>query len=140
MSKIGIIIQREYLTRVRNKSFILSTFLLPIMMILFILGSVFFAVKSNEKQKVAVVNDPGFFKQNMHSDSSSIVFEFVSGIDSTNFTAKGYDGVLYLPRQQGDNSYELISKKQKDLPVMISSATLFIKALPYILLMRSCLR
>jgi ABC-2 type transport system permease protein len=112
MSKIGIIIQREYLTRVRNKSFILSTFLLPIMMILFILGSVFFAVKSNEKQKVAVVNDPGFFKQNMRSDSSSIVFEFVSGVDSTNFTAKGYDGVLYLPQQQGNNSYELISKKQ----------------------------
>ncbi|MGL6268934.1 MAG: ABC transporter permease, partial [Chitinophagaceae bacterium] len=112
MSKIGIIIQREYLTRVRNKSFILSTFLLPIVMILFILGSVFFAVKSNEKQKIAVVNDPGFFKQNMRSDSASIVFGFETGIDSTNYAAKGYDGVLYLPGQQGNNRYEIISKKQ----------------------------
>ena len=77
MSKIGIIIQREYLTRVRNKTFILSTFLLPIMMILFIVGSAFFAAKSFEKQKVAVVNDPGYFKKHLKSDSNSIVFEFI---------------------------------------------------------------
>jgi ABC-2 type transport system permease protein len=112
MSKIGIIIQREYLTRVRNKTFILSTFLLPIMMILFILGSVFFAVKSIEKQKVAVVNDPGFFKKHLRSDSATIVFEFVSGVDSNNFTAKGYDGILYLPAEEGKTNYELRSKKQ----------------------------
>ena len=42
MKKILLIIQREYLSRVRNKTFLLSTFLLPIMMILFIAGSVFF--------------------------------------------------------------------------------------------------
>jgi ABC-2 type transport system permease protein len=112
MSKIGIIIQREYLTRVRNKTFILSTFLLPIMMILFILGSVFFAVKSIEKQKVAVVNDPGFFIKHLRSDSATIIFEFVSGVDSNNFTAKGYDGILYLPAEEGKTNYELRSKKQ----------------------------
>lgn len=112
MSKIGIIIQREYLTRVRNKTFILSTFLLPIMMILFILGSAFFAAKSFEKQKVAVINDPGYFKKHLKSDSNTIVFEFVSGIDSNNYVAKGYDGILYLPLEEGRANYELRSKKQ----------------------------
>ena len=112
MSKIGIIIQREYFTRVRNKTFILSTFLLPIMMILFVLGSVFFAVRSTEKQKVAVVNDPGYFSQNLRSDSSHVSFEFVKGIDSLNYTQKGYDGVLYLPTEPGKTNYELRSKKQ----------------------------
>ncbi len=112
MSKIGIIIQREYFTRVRNKTFILSTFLLPIMMILFVLGSVFFAVRSKEKQKVAVVNDPGYFSQNLKSDSSHVSFEFISGIDSLNYTQKGYDGVLYLPVEPGKTNYELRSKKQ----------------------------
>lgn len=115
MSKIGIIIQREYLTRVRNKTFILSTFLLPIMMILFILGSVFFAVKSIEKQKIAVVNDPGYFKEHLRSDSSTIVFDFVKGVDSINYSAKGYDAILYLPVQEGMRNYELISKKQVGL-------------------------
>jgi len=61
MSKIGLIIEREYLTRVKNKTFIISTFMLPLVMILFIVGSAFFAVRSREKQRVAVVNDPGFY-------------------------------------------------------------------------------
>jgi ABC-2 type transport system permease protein len=54
MSKIGLIIEREYLTRVKNKTFIISTFMLPLVMILFIVGSAFFAVRSREKQRVAV--------------------------------------------------------------------------------------
>jgi ABC-2 type transport system permease protein len=112
MSKIGIIIQREYLTRVRNKTFILSTFLLPLMMILFIFGSVFFAVKSVEVQKVALVNDPGYLQKHLRSDSSQVVFSFVPGVDSLNFTAKGYDGVLYLPETPGKDPYNLVSKKQ----------------------------
>jgi ABC-2 type transport system permease protein len=112
MSKIGIIIQREYFTRVRNKTFILSTFLLPIMMILFVLGSVFFAVRSREKQKVAVVNDPGYFSQNLKSDSSHVSFDFTPGVDSLNYMQKGYDGVLYLPTDPGKTNYELRSKKQ----------------------------
>src|SRR6187402_658177 len=112
MSKIGLIIQREYFTRVRNKTFILSTFLLPIMMILFIFGSVFFAVRSREKQKVAVVNDPGFFKQNLKSDSSLVIFDFAAGIDSTNYVDKGFDGILILPVEAGNIQYELRSKKQ----------------------------
>jgi ABC-2 type transport system permease protein len=112
MSKIGIIISREYLTRVRNKTFILSTFLLPIMMILFILGSVFFAIRSREKQVVAVVNDPGYFKDNLKSDSSLVVFSFEKGIDSVNYATRGYDGVLYLPQDGNPNNVELRSRKQ----------------------------
>ncbi|HEX5667849.1 MAG TPA: ABC transporter permease, partial [Chitinophagaceae bacterium] len=111
MNKIGLIIQREYLTRVRNKTFILSTFMLPIVMILFIVGSTFFAIKSREKRKIAVVNDPGFFKTNMKSDSSSVIFDFNAVADSTNFEARGYDGILYLPAA-GSNKYELRSNKQ----------------------------
>ncbi len=110
MNKIGLIIQREYLSRVRNKTFLLSTFMLPVVMILFIVGSTFFAIKSREKRKVAVVNDPGFFKNNMKSDSSSVIFDFNAAADSTNYQAKGYDGILYLPTSS--NNYELRSMKQ----------------------------
>jgi ABC-2 type transport system permease protein len=111
MNKIGLIIEREYLTRVKNKTFILSTFMLPVVMILFIAGSTFFAIKSREKIKVAVVNDPGFFKSNMKSDSSTVTFDFNAAADSTNYEAKGYDGILYLP-SEGSRQYELRSKKQ----------------------------
>ena len=112
MNKIFVIIQREYLTRVRNKTFIISTFLLPIVMVLFIFGSTYFAIKSREKQKIAVVNDPGFFKKYMKSDPKSIIFDFTEGVDSLNYESKGYNGILYLPTSTGNNNYELRSNKQ----------------------------
>jgi ABC-2 type transport system permease protein len=112
MNKIFVIIQREYLTRVKNKTFIISTFLLPIVMVLFIFGSTYFAIKSREKQKIAVVNDPGFFKKYMKSDPKSIIFDFTEGVDSLNYESKGYNGILYLPTSTGNNNYELRSNKQ----------------------------
>jgi ABC-2 type transport system permease protein len=115
VGKISIIIEREYLTRVRNKTFILSTFLLPIMMILFIFGSVFFAVQSVDMQRIAVVNDPGYFEKYLRSDSSKVAFDFSSGVDSSNYILKGYDGILYLPEGNNARDYELLSKKQLGL-------------------------
>jgi ABC-2 type transport system permease protein len=115
MSKIGIIIKREYLTRVRNKTFILSTFLLPIVMILFIFGSVFFAIHSREKQNIAVVNDPGFYASALRSDSELVSFAFRKDVDSINFKEKGFDAVLYLPTDPTDRNFKLISKKQVGL-------------------------
>lgn len=111
MNKIFIIIQREYLTRVRNKTFLLSTFLLPVVFIVFIAGSTFFAVTSKEKKKVAVLNDPGFFKTEMKSDSSKVIFDFNASVDSTNYADKGFDGILYLPQNDSSN-YVLNSGKQ----------------------------
>ena len=66
-------------------------------MILFIFfGSAFFAMSSKDKlKKIAVVNDPGYFKNNLSSDSSKLLlFDFTAGIDSANFKNKGYDAVL----------------------------------------------
>lgn len=111
MNKIFIIIQREYVTRVRNKTFLLSTFLLPVIFIVFIAGSTFFAVTSRDIKKVAIVNDPGFFKSEMKSDSSKVLFDFTTTVDSTNYAAKGYNGILYLPQDQSSN-YILNSDKQ----------------------------
>ncbi len=113
MGKIGIIIQREYLTRVRNRTFLLSTFLFPITMVLIIFGSVFFAVSSTDSQRVAVVGDPGYYSRYMRSDSARLVFSFEEGVDSLNFAEKGYDGVLYLTRESATGQgYELRSTRQ----------------------------
>lgn len=115
MNKIWLIIKREYITRVRNKTFLISTFLLPIVMILFIFGSVFIAVSSQSKLKVAVANDAGYLKNSVKSDSSSITFDFITGIDSLNYDKKGYDAVLYIPSNSTSNNYAIYSKKQLGL-------------------------
>ena len=113
MNKIWLIIKREYLTRVRNKTFLLSTFLLPIVMMLFIFGSAFFAMSSKEKlKKIAVINDPGMFKTNLKGDSLRVIFDFTNAIDSTNFSAKGYDAVLNLNNDSAAKKFTIHSKKQ----------------------------
>ena len=100
MNKIWLIFKREYVTRVRNKTFLLSTFLLPIAIILFFFGSAYFAISSKDSlKKIAVVNDPGMFKANLKSDSSRVLFDFTTNVDSTNFERKGYDAVLDLALQ-----------------------------------------
>ena len=57
MSKIGIVIQREYMTRVRKKSFIILTLLMPILFVGLIVGIVFLSAVSDKKAKVIVVAD-----------------------------------------------------------------------------------
>ena len=114
MNKIFLIFKREYITRVRNKTFLLSTFLLPIVMILFIFGSAFFAISSGKQsfKRVAVVNDPGVFKANLQSDSTRMLFDFTTNVDSSNFNSKGYDAVLDLNNDPTAKKYTVHSKKQ----------------------------
>ncbi|MFM7838403.1 MAG: hypothetical protein ACKO6K_02455, partial [Chitinophagaceae bacterium] len=112
MKKILLIIQREYLSRVRNKTFLLSTFLLPIMMILFIAGSVFFSQKGKPRLKLAVVSDNPIFLRAHQSDSSSILFEVNTAADSVNYSSLGYEGVLYWPEGQAPSAYRLYSQHQ----------------------------
>ncbi len=115
MGKIGIIIQREYLTRVRNRTFLLSTFLLPITMVLILFGSVYFAVSANETERLAVVGDTGFYSRYLRSDSDRLVFAFDPGVDSLNFAEKGFDGVLYLPDGATGGNYQLRTSRQLGL-------------------------
>jgi len=113
MSKIAIIIKREYLTRVRRRAFIVSTFLFPIFIILFIVGSVLLAVKSNEIVKIAVPND-NFFKSSLKSDSSSVVFQVDSTVNQSNLDQKGYTAFLKPAR----DTIFIISRKQIALESM----------------------
>jgi ABC-2 type transport system permease protein len=113
MNKTWLILQREYITRVKNKTFLLSTFLLPIAMLLFIFGSAYFAASSKDSmKKIAVINDPGYFKQNLQTDSNRLNFVFVDAVDSNNFTAKGYDGVLDLKHDSASKKFTIHSVKQ----------------------------
>jgi ABC-2 type transport system permease protein len=57
MNKIGIVIQREYLSRVRKKSFILLTLLTPLLFIALIFGTMQLANVSGGETKNIVVAD-----------------------------------------------------------------------------------
>jgi ABC-2 type transport system permease protein len=61
MNKIKLIIQREYLTRVRKKSFLLTTFLVPLFFISMYVGVIFLTKKSFDEShsRVYVVDETG---------------------------------------------------------------------------------
>ena len=107
MSKISIIIKREYLSRVKRRSFILSTFLFPIFILVFIVGSVLIALKSKEVVRVAVPND-NFFRSSLKSDSSSAIFQVDSTVTQSNFDEKGYTAFIRPAR----DTIFIISRKQ----------------------------
>jgi len=57
MNKIAIVIKREYMTRVRKKSFIILTLLMPVLFVGMIVGIVFLSTLSDKKTKIIVVAD-----------------------------------------------------------------------------------
>ncbi|HSV11908.1 MAG TPA: ABC transporter permease [Hanamia sp.] len=113
MNKIWLVIKREYLTRVRNRTFILSTILLPLFFIGFIFASAYFSIKSTQKQKVAVSDSNGIFK-NSFQNSDLISYEFPADVNENNFKEKGYSAFLKIPENYNSDSdsISLISTKQ----------------------------
>jgi ABC-2 type transport system permease protein len=113
MNKIWLIIKREYSTRVRKKTFILSTILTPLLFVGLITAVTIISVKNVDQEKIAVIDNAGLFKGNLEN-GKAVTFEFPASVDSNNYEKKGYSAILYTPTNQS-NRYRLISKKQLGL-------------------------
>lgn len=104
MHKILLIIKREYLTRVRKKTFILSTVLFPLLYLGLIFFSGYLATTGGRKLNIAMVDSSGYFTKARidaanRADSSSL-FSLVGGpADSVkaNLKKNGFDGYLVIP-------------------------------------------
>ncbi|HLU17517.1 MAG TPA: ABC transporter permease [Edaphocola sp.] len=68
--KTAIIIQREYLSRVKKRSFIITTLLLPLLFIVFMVGTSYLATKSTREKNVVVVDQSGLVKDKLKSTNS----------------------------------------------------------------------
>lgn len=100
MSKVWLIIQREYWTRVRKKSFIVTTLLAPLGFAAFFIVMIFLAKGSDTERKIAVIDEEGFFT-NRFEDTRNIHFKFSDeGLEllKETYVAEGYDGILYIPK------------------------------------------
>ena len=112
MKKIWLIIKREYLTRVMKKTFILSTFLTPLLFAGIIFAVILITVKNVQEEKIAVRDSSGFFKDKL-TNTKTLQFTFTDAVDSVNFSESGYTGILYIPKttdNAGEN-YLLYTKK-----------------------------
>lgn len=111
-NKTWIIIKREYLTRVKKKSFVISTFLTPLLLVGIIAAVTFFTVKNVKVEKVAVGDEKGVLKDYLKS-GKEIEYEFVSAAD-TSFLSKGYSAVLLAPgngANKTESRFEVYTRK-----------------------------
>ena len=104
MNKIGLIIKREYLTRVRKRSFLILTFLGPILMAAIYIIPIMLALNSStDHLRVAVVDESRWF-ENSFSNTNDHTFVTMPGqpIDSVKEMVKTgvFDMALYVPPTQ----------------------------------------
>jgi ABC-2 type transport system permease protein len=90
------------------------TFLVPLLMVGLIVGSAYFSFKGTEERKIAVVDPNGFFKDKL-KNSNQLKFEFSSGVDTSNYQAKGYTDILLMPLFEGDKKADYILRSKKSM-------------------------
>lgn len=99
MHKIGLIISREYLTRVRKKSFIVMTIIGPLLFAALIIVPTWLASQDGEQRVIEVLDDSGNF-EGKFQDTESLVFEYISGdLDTAKERVPNENtfGLLYIP-------------------------------------------
>ena len=104
MNKIGLIIKRDYLTRVRNRSFLILTFLGPILMAAIYIIPIMLALNSStDHLRVAFVDESRWF-EDCFSNTKDHTFVPMHGqpIDSVKEMVKTgvFDMALYVPPTQ----------------------------------------
>jgi len=121
MNKTLLIIKREYLSRVKKKSFIIMTFLTPLIIAGFYGLIIYFSIKGiNDKtDKIAVVNQNKTLTEQLASNKN-VTYEYVNQPFEKlkqNLNKSGYDYILFLPDFNIDEpkGIELIGKKQAGL-------------------------
>lgn len=122
MDKIKLIIQREYITRVRKKSFIIMTLLAPLLMAaLFVLPVWIMSLGDNNIKKIAIVDDSQQFQEKI-ADKTGLTFTYLrdGNIDKLkdNLEEEGYFAVLYIPDIQDiTNGVTIYSEKQPSFDI-----------------------
>ena len=101
MSVLSLIIRREYMARVRNKSFLVMTFLSPLIMVgMVVLISYLTRLNSDTKRTIALVDETGLFTADFsNTDKTTYLNLSDQGLDFVRSLAKeeDYYGVLHIP-------------------------------------------
>jgi len=104
MNKLKLIIKREYFAKVRNRTFIVMTFLSPLLMIGMIALVAFLTKSSIEKSTtVAYVDQSGLFSEQDFNDNKTIKFENLTDVDIEEakiiVNESSHEGLLFIPKK-----------------------------------------
>jgi ABC-2 type transport system permease protein len=116
MNKILLIIQREYLSRVKKKSFIIMTILGPVLMAGIMVVPIWLSMQKSEKQKIEVIDESYLFKD-LIPEKDFVHFDYppISLDEATKgFYDTDYDAILWIPKNilEGGKAIKIFYKKQ----------------------------
>jgi len=126
MNHLSLIIKREYLTKVKNKSFIIMTFLSPLIMVGLISLVAYLSQLNNDTVRtISVLDESGLFLDQFE-DNDNLKFQLLSDVslDDAKLSAENGEiyGLLFIPKkdQLDDlvNSITFFSEDSPSLTVM----------------------
>lgn len=126
MNHLPLIIKREYLTKIRNKSFIIMTFVSPLIMVAVIALIAYLTQLNNDKVNViSVLDESGYFKNEFDGGvSDKTKFELLANMDLEEAKelvkrTENY-GLLYIPKYDDiDETVKHITFYSHDTPSLV---------------------
>ncbi len=114
MRNLKLIIQREYLARVRNKTFIVMTFLSPLILVGMFFLIAYLSMLNNSEEKIIGIHDRSGVFAGEFTDTDEIKYLDLSSVSLENaqdlVKEKSYHGVIYIP--EIENNVELAGSIQ----------------------------
>ncbi len=112
--KTWLVIKREYWTRVRKKSFIIITILVPLLMLAFMGIVIGIQMWNKDHKKIAVVDDSNWVAQSLKS-SKEVSYTTLSGLNLEDAKSiDSFDAVLHIhPFKVNDTVTFLVYSKEQ---------------------------
>jgi len=113
MNKIWLVIKREYLYRVRKKSFLIMTFLTPLLFGLFFFLPVWLVQKTaNSESVIGVIDESGKIEFPQYDDIKLVKLSKDFEAKLSDYDAiKDYDGILVIPANPDESKLMFYSAK-----------------------------
>jgi ABC-2 type transport system permease protein len=123
MKKIWLIIQREYLTRVKKRSFVVMTFLGPVLMASVWIVPMLLATKSEGTKTIEVLDETGLFFEEFKETADTKFIYIVDDLQTAkeNLAASENFAILYIPKSSYSTpiSFYLYSYKKPGLSLKL---------------------
>lgn len=124
MNHLSLIIKREYLNKVRNKSFIIMTFLSPLLVVAIFSLVAYLSQLNNDKVRyISVLDESGLFASQFES-GDNLKFQLLEGVTleqaKSNAENSEVYGLLYIPNTQNiDELAQRITFYSEDSPSLL---------------------
>ena len=124
MHKIWLIIQREYLTRVRKKSFIIMTLLTPLLLAAFMIVPAWLVTVSDSAETVMVLDESGVFADKLENKKDLKFMPLAGSLEQAKLLYRETDNtaLLYVPHDfniQTPVGVVIYSKKSASLQTKV---------------------